>query len=91
MICSAQEVEDLPAQRAIYIGDALEYACQFWASHLVECTSSGPDVEEVHKAIDEFFTTVFCFGLKSLASWRSLIGVYALKNIDQWYMQVSHM
>ena len=84
------EVEDLPAQRAAYIGDGLEYACQFWTNHLVESVSSGPDVEGVYKAIDEFFTTCFLFWVEVLSLMEKLdIGVYALKNIDQWYMQVS--
>jgi len=29
------EVEDLPAYRKAYIGDAVEYACSFWTNHLV--------------------------------------------------------
>ena len=87
-----KEVKDLPAQRATYIGDALKYACQFWATHLVESVSSGSDVEEVQKAIDGFFTTCFLFWLEALSLLEKLgVGAYILKNVDQWYMQVGHV
>lgn len=86
------EVEDLPAQRTKYIEDGLQYACQFWANHLVEAVSSGPDVEGVFQAIDEFFTTCLLFWVEVLILMKKLdISVYALKNIDQWYIQVSHV
>ena len=86
------EVGDLHAQRTKYIGDALQYACQFWTNHLVEAICSGPDVEEVHKAIDEFFTFHFLYWVEVLSLMEKLgIGVYALKNIEQWYMQVSYI
>ena len=84
------EVEDLPTQRATYIGDALEYACCFWASHLAKTASHHPD-EEVFKAINEFFTTCFLFWIEVLSLMRNLdIGVYALNDVDQWYVMVSY-
>ena len=84
------EVEDLPTQRATYIGDALEYACCFWAKHLAKGSSSSSD--EVFKAIDEFFTTCFPFWIEVLSLTRNLkIGIYALNDIDQYYMTVSYM
>ena len=87
-----KEVEDLAARRAVYIGDALEYACQFWTAHLLESVSSGPDVEEIYKAIDGFFTTCFLFWIEALRLLEKLdIGVYALKNVDKWYMQVCYV
>ena len=86
------EVEDLPAQRTAYIGDSLEYACKFWTTHLIEAVGGGPDVEEVYKAIDEFFKSHFLFWVEVLGLMEKLdIGVYALKNIDQWYMLVSYL
>ena len=85
------EVEDLPAQRSTYIGDALKYACQFWTSHLVETPSSGTNVEDVYEAIDEFFATLFPFWVEALSLLEKLdIGVYALNDIDQWYTQVCY-
>ena len=84
------EVEDLPGQRAAYIGDALKYACCFWANHLVRSASSGHGVEEVHKAINEFFTTCFLFWIEVLSLLENLdIGVHALNDIQQWYTEVS--
>ena len=83
------EVEDLPAQKTVCIGDVLEYACCFWASHLAKAASSSSD-EEVFKAIDEFFTSCFLFWIEVLCLTRNLdVGVYALNKIDQWYMMVS--
>jgi len=86
------KIEDLPAQRATYIGDALGYACCFWTNHLVKVSSSGPGVEEVQKGINEFFTTCLLFWIEVLSLMGKLdMGVYALNNIEQWYMLVSHM
>jgi len=84
------EVGDLPERRTAYIGDALGYACNFWASHLVRSASSGPDVEKVYEAINEFFTTSFLFWIEALSLLGKLdIGVYALNDIQQWYIVVS--
>ena len=89
---SLEDVEDLPTQRSIYIGDALGYACCFWASHLVKTPVSGPSFEEVDKAINEFFTTCFLFWIEVLSLMENLDrGVYALKDIHQWYMEVSYI
>jgi len=86
------EVGDLPEQRTAYIGEALKYACSFWTGHLMKCGSSGPDAEEVHLAIDEFFTTCFLFWIEVLSLLGKLdTGVYALNDIQQWYLVVSDM
>jgi hypothetical protein len=87
---SLDKVKDLPARQKEYIGDALEYACRFWAKHLVGIPSSGHDVEEVHKAIDKFFTTCLLFWIEVLSLTRNLdVGVYVLNDIQQWYISVS--
>jgi len=83
-------VKDLPACRAAYIGDALRYACCFWTAHLVKATGSGLDVEEVQEEINRFFVTHLLFWIEVLSLLGSLdIGVYALNNIQQWYISVS--
>jgi WD40 repeat protein len=85
------KVEDLPTRRKARIGDALEYACQFWARHLVGVPSCGHGVEEVHKAIDEFFTTRLLYWIEVLIVMRSLdVSLYAMNNIRQWYISVSY-
>jgi len=85
------KVEDLRTRRASYIGDGLGYACRFWASHLAGITSRL-DVEEVHKAIDEFFTTRFLFWIEVLSLTGNLEGgVYALNDIQKWYLSVSYV
>ena len=84
------EVRDISAHQKENIGDTLEYACQFWARHLVGISSSGPNVGEVHKAIDEFFTTHLLFWIEVLVMIGRLdVGVHALNDIQQWYALVS--
>ena len=84
------KVEDISALRKEHIGDGLEYACQFWARHLVDTPSSGYDVEEIQKAIDQFFTTHLLFWIEVLIVIGSLdIGVYTINRIEQWYISVS--
>ena len=84
------KVEDLAACQRAHIGDALEYACQFWTNHLVKIPGSGPEAEEVQKAIDKFFTTHLLFWIEVLSLLGKLdVGMYALNNIQQWYLPVS--
>ena len=76
--------------KKIHIGDALGYACHFWTNHLMWVPSGNPDVEEIHKAIDKFFMTHFLFWIEALSLMGNLnTGIYALKDIQQWYMLVS--
>ena len=84
------EVKDLQERRNTYIGDALEYACQFWASHLAKSAVSNPGNDEVYKVVDEFFKTHFLFWVEVLGLMKNLdIGVHALNDVDQWYSMVS--
>ena len=84
------EVEDLPEHRSAYIGNALGYACRFWANHLMSIPGSSLDVEEVWKMIDEFFTIYLLFWIEVLSLMGNLdICVYALNNVQQWYTMVS--
>jgi len=88
---SLSEVEDLSTLRATYIGNTLEYACRFWASHLIKITDISDGGKEVHEAIDDFFAISFLFWIEVLILMRNLdIGVYALNDIEQWYKLVSH-
>ena len=85
------DVEDLSAYRKEHIGDALEYACQFWTKHLVKSPSSGPDSERVHKAIDKFFTTHLLSWIEVLIIMRDLdVSVHSINDIQQWYNLVSY-
>jgi hypothetical protein len=87
---SLNVVKDLPIHQKTYIGDALGYACQFWTRHLVEIPSSSPDVEEVYKAIDRFFTMQFLGWVEVLSLMGNLdIGVHAINDVDKWYTLVS--
>ena len=84
------EVKDLPIHRATHIGDALGYACCFWTMHLARTACSSLDIEVVQKEIDEFFTTHLLFWIEALSLMGKLdVGVYALNNIEQWYITVS--
>jgi len=83
-------VKGLPDHRLAYIGDALGYACCFWTNHLMSIPGSGPGVEEVWKAIDDFFTMDLLFWIEVLSLMESIdVCVYALNNIQQWYALVS--
>ena len=86
------EIEDLYDHQKDYIGDALGYACCFWAKHLLGIPSSDPGVVEVQAAIDRFFTTCLLFWIEVLILIGKLdIGIYVLDNIEQWYMLVSYV
>ena len=84
------EVKDLSTHKKDHIGDALEYACHFWAKHLLGIPSTSPCVEEVKRAIDQFFTTHLLHWIEVLALTRNLgIGIYAINDVEQWYTSVS--
>ena len=84
------EVDDLETLRAIYIGDGLGYACQFWTRHLARTVSSKEDVEEVHEAINRFFLTSLLSWIEVLSLMQKLgAGVHAINDIDKWYQTVS--
>ena len=86
------EIGDLTACRKEYIGDALEYACCFWTRHLLEVPGSGSHIEEVQKAIDQFFTTCLLFWIETLGLMEKLdVGVHALNDIQKWYTLVSYI
>jgi len=85
------DVKDLSARRKKYIGDGLEYACQFWAKHLANSPSSGPDAERVQKTIDKFFKTYLLFWIDVLTVMGNLdISVHSINNVQQWYISVSY-
>jgi len=86
------KVKDLKTQRATYIGDSLEYACCFWTKHLTKVSGIRHCIEEVQRAIDGFFPTGFLFWVEVLVLLEKLdIGVYALNDIQQWCVLVSHL
>ena len=84
------KVKDISTRRKNHIGSALQYACQFWTKHLMEIPSSGWDIGEVHRAIDEFFTTHLLFWIEVLVVMESFdVSIYAINDIQQWYISVS--
>ena len=85
-----REVEDLATHQTAYIGDALGYACKFWANHLAGITGNIHDIEEVDKAINNFFETSLLFWIEVLSLMGNLdAGVYAINSIEEWYTTVS--
>ena len=94
-ICNLKEsnlgdVEALPAFKETWIGDALEYACRFWTKHLAKIPSDSPHVKQVQELVDEFFTTRLLFWIEVLILTGNLDStVYALHDINQWYLSVS--
>jgi len=84
------KVNDLSACRKEHIGEALEYACQFWTKHLVKSPSSGSDAEKVYKAVEKFFTTHLLFWIEVLIIMGDLsASVHYINDIQQWYILVS--
>ena len=85
-----REVKDFATHKRAYIGDGLEYACQFWTRHLLGVPTSSPHVEEVQKAIDKFFRVHLLHWIEVLALTGHLsVGVFAMNDIEQWYNMVS--
>ena len=85
------EVRGISAHQKEDIGDALDYACKFWARHLIRIPKSGHDLQKVHKAIDEFFTTHLLFWIEALAIMKSLdVSVHAINDVQEWYTSVGH-
>ena len=86
------EVKDFSTQKKDHIGEALEYACQFWTKHLLDVPSDSPCVQEVQRAIDQFFTTHFLHWIEVLVVVENLdVGIYAMNDLEQWYTRVSTM
>ena len=87
------EVKDLPVRKETYIGSALEYACRFWTKHLVGIGRNGPHrLKRVRKLVDRFFTKHLLFWIEVLSLTGNLnSGVYALHDVDLWYLSVSHL
>ena len=84
------DVDDLSARRKEHIGDALEYACQFWTKHLLESSSSGSNAEKVQEAVEKFFTTHLLFWIEVLTIMEDLdVSVHSINDIQQWYGLVS--
>ena len=84
------QVKDLSKRWKDYIGDALEYACCFWTKHLVKIPSRSPDIKDIQEVIEKFFTTHLLFWIEALGLMGNLdVGVYALNDVQQWYMLVS--
>jgi len=84
------EVKDLSSRQKVHIGDGLEYACCFWTKYLLYVPSTSPYVEEVQRAINQFFTTHLLHWIEVLTLIRNLgAGVYAMNDVEQWYNSVS--
>ena len=84
------EVKDLSARRKDHIGDVLEYVCRFWTKHLLRIPATSSHAKEVQKAIDTFFTACLPYWIEVLTLTGNLrIGVYAINDIEQWYVLVS--
>jgi hypothetical protein len=87
-----REVKDFAARKKAYIGNALEYACQFWTRHLLEIPSSSPHIEEVQRKIEKFFRVHLLDWIEVLALTGHLsVGVHAMNDVEQWYNMVSHV
>ena len=86
-----RNVNDLSDRRKLYVGDALEYACQFWTKHLAKSHSSGSDAEKVQQAIENIFTTHLLHWIEVLIIMKSLdAGVQFINDVQEWFNLVSY-
>ena len=84
------KVKALSKYKKDYIGGSLEYACKFWARHLLEIPSSNPHGEKVQKAIEKFFKVHLLHWIEVLAITGNLgVGVCAMNDVQQWCNLVS--
>ena len=84
------EVEDLSDRKRVLIGDALAYACQFWAKHLCSISSNSSCIQEVQRAIEQFFTKNLLHWIEVLALVENLsVGMHAINDVEQWCTRVS--
>ena len=87
-----REIKDFDTCKKACIGNALEYACQFWTRHLLEIPSSSPDIEEVQRKIEKFFRVHLLHWIEVLALTGHLsVGVYAMNDVEEWCNMVSSM
>ena len=85
-----REVQDFTVHKKTHIGDALEYACQFWTKHLLGVPTDGPHIEEVQNMVEKFFRVHLLHWIEVLALTGHLtVGVYAMNDIEQWSIMVS--
>ena len=86
------EVRELSTQKKGCIGDALEYACQFWTKHLLGVPNNSTCVQDIWREIELFFTKHLLHWIEVLVLVGNVdIGVYAINDIEQWYTEVSVM
>ena len=52
------ELKCLSTRRKVHIRGALECAICFWSKHLLKISGSSSHIEEVQKAVAEFFVTL---------------------------------
>ena len=84
------EVKDISARKKDCIGEALEYACKFWTKHLLGIPGNSSCIQEVQRAINQFFTTHLLHWIEILVLVGNLeVGIYAINDINQWYTEVS--
>lgn len=78
-----QEVGDLYTRRRECIGDALEYACRFWAKHLCLANNVGDDLRDVTALLQEFMAHNFLSWLEVLSICDELrIAAAALHDVQ---------
>ena len=75
-------VKDLPTRQKMYMGRP---------RHLMKTPSSGPNVEEVQKMINESLTMHLLYWIEILVITGNLdVGVCALNDVQQSYISVSY-
>jgi hypothetical protein len=83
------EVVDLSDRRSKYIGEALEYACAFWAQHLSQASRSTESLAIILGLMNDFMQDHFLSWLEVLSIAGTLrTAVYSLRDVKTWLTQV---
>jgi hypothetical protein len=84
------EVMDLAERRKEHIGDALEYACRFWAQHLSPASNSDDVVTKILDLLSNLMLHHFLAWLEVLSVTGTLrVAIYSLRDMKAWLSRVS--
>jgi hypothetical protein len=85
-----RNVKDLPSCRKENVGETLEYACQFFASHLGNTPQVGDHIEIIVALLKGFAENLMLAWVEVLSFAENLgSAVYALRDVHKWVVEAS--
>lgn len=83
------DIEDLAWRRKEHVGEALEYACMFWAKHLHAAERFGDHVKPIVALLDTFIQKRLLAWLEVLSVMNELrTAIYSLDYVQGWLLMV---